>query len=114
VLAAYPELKIIAIRLRGREALRDINCAACLPSRAEFFVDRSYEITNIVDRVGSGGDSFAGVTIFPLGDFRDITSARFRGGCIVSEAFDPPRAIAVLTRADSVPAQGGGSGTCET
>ena len=65
VLAAYPELKAIAITLRESRSASHNGWAACMNNRTEFLVSRSYEITHIVDRVG-GGDSFAGGLIYGL------------------------------------------------
>jgi 2-dehydro-3-deoxygluconokinase len=65
VLAAYPEMKAIAISLRESKSASHNGWAACMNDRAGFLVSRRYEITHIVDRVG-GGDSFAGGLIYGL------------------------------------------------
>jgi 2-dehydro-3-deoxygluconokinase len=65
VLAAYPELKAIAITLRESRSASHNGWSACLNNRKEFLLSRHYEITHIVDRVG-GGDSFAGGLIYGL------------------------------------------------
>ncbi len=65
VLAAYPNLKLIAITLRESKSASHNGWSACLNYRQEFLVSRHYEITHIVDRVG-GGDSFAGGLIYGL------------------------------------------------
>ena len=65
VLAAYPNLKAIAITLRESRSASHNGWSACLNDRKEFLLSRHYEITHIVDRVG-GGDSFAGGLIFGL------------------------------------------------
>ena len=65
VLAAYPELKAIAITLRESHSASHNGWSACLNNRQEFLVSRHYEITHIVDRVG-GGDSFAGGLIYGM------------------------------------------------
>ncbi|HZT30065.1 MAG TPA: sugar kinase [Bryobacteraceae bacterium] len=65
VLAAYPNLKLIAITLRESKSASHNGWSACLNDRQEFLVSRHYEITHIVDRVG-GGDSFAGGLIYGL------------------------------------------------
>lgn len=65
VLSEYPNLKAIAITLRESKSASHNGWAACLNDREEFSVSRSYEITHIVDRVGSG-DSFAAGLIFGL------------------------------------------------
>ncbi len=65
VLAAYPNLKAIAVTLRESRSASHNGWSACLHNREEFLVSRHYEITHIVDRVG-GGDSFAGGLIYGL------------------------------------------------
>ena len=63
VLAEYPNLKAIAITLRESKSASHNGWAACLNDRKKFSISRSYEITHIVDRVGSG-DSFAAGLIY--------------------------------------------------
>jgi 2-dehydro-3-deoxygluconokinase len=58
VLSEYPNLKAIAITLRESKSASHNGWSACLNDRQKFSLSRSYEITHIVDRVGSG-DSFA-------------------------------------------------------
>ena len=65
VLAAYPNIKMIAITLRESHSADWNSWAACLNDRESFLVSKKYEITNILDRVG-GGDSFAGGLIYGL------------------------------------------------
>jgi 2-dehydro-3-deoxygluconokinase len=65
VLTAYPNLKAIAITLRESRSASHNGWSACLHDRGEFLLSRHYEITHIVDRVGSG-DSFAGGLIYGL------------------------------------------------
>ena len=65
VLAAYPDLKVVAITLRESRSASHNGWSACLHNRREFLLSRHYEITHIVDRVGSG-DSFAGGLIYGL------------------------------------------------
>ena len=65
VLAAYPNLKMLAITLRESKSASHNGWSACLHDRKEFLLSRHYEITHIVDRVG-GGDSFAAGLIFGL------------------------------------------------
>ncbi len=65
VLAAYPNLKMLAVTLRESRSASHNGWSACLNDRQEFLVSRHYEITHIVDRVG-GGDSFAGGLIYGL------------------------------------------------
>jgi len=65
VLDKFPALKILAITLRESKSASHNNWSACLHDRRKFHLSRYYEITNIVDRVGSG-DSFGGGLIFGL------------------------------------------------
>jgi 2-dehydro-3-deoxygluconokinase len=65
VLAAYPNLKMLAVTLRESRSASHNGWSACLNDREAFLVSRHYEITHIVDRVG-GGDSFAGGLIYGL------------------------------------------------
>ena len=65
VLAEYPNMQMIAITLRESKSADSNGWAACLNDREQFIVSRSYEISDIVDRVG-GGDSFAGGLIYGL------------------------------------------------
>lgn len=65
VMETYPRLQCMAITLRESHSASHNTWAACLHNGKEFLVSRSYEITNIVDRVGSG-DSFAAGLIFGL------------------------------------------------
>ncbi len=68
VLAAYPNLKMLAITLRESHSASHNGWSACLHDRGAFLLSRHYEITHIVDRVG-GGDSFAGGLIYGLNAF---------------------------------------------
>jgi 2-dehydro-3-deoxygluconokinase len=65
VLAAYPDMKMIAITLRESKSASHNGWSACLNTGKEFLLSKHYEITHIVDRVG-GGDSFAGGLIYGL------------------------------------------------
>ena len=63
VLSAFPNLKYQAITLRES---RNADCngwSACLHDRQDFLISTHYEITNIVDRVGTG-DAFAAGLIY--------------------------------------------------
>ncbi|MDO4564279.1 MAG: sugar kinase [Clostridia bacterium] len=74
VLAEFPNMKSVAITLRGSRSA-DINSwQACLNDGKNFYLSRSYEINDIVDRVG-GGDSFAGGLIYGLNAYDDAQSA---------------------------------------
>jgi 2-dehydro-3-deoxygluconokinase len=65
VLATYPNLKMLAITLRESTSASHNRWSACLHTRDGFLLSRKYEITHIVDRVGSG-DSFAAGLIYGL------------------------------------------------
>jgi 2-dehydro-3-deoxygluconokinase len=74
VLDEYSGLDVIAVTLRESKNASHNGWAACLNNRREFIVSRHYEITNIVDRVGSG-DSFAGGLIYGLQKLSDHSAA---------------------------------------
>ncbi|HUJ95735.1 MAG TPA: sugar kinase [Terriglobales bacterium] len=74
VLAEFPNLKAIAITLRESKSASHNGWSACLNDRREFLVSRHYEITHIVDRVGSG-DSFAAGLIYGLQKFSTRSEA---------------------------------------
>ena len=74
VLAAYPNMKMIAITLRESRSADSNGWAACLNDRENFYESRRYMINDIVDRVG-GGDSFAGGLIYGLNTYDDKQQA---------------------------------------
>ena len=74
VLAAYPDMKMIAITLRESKSADWNGWAACLNDREHFYESKRYEIRDIIDRVG-GGDSFAGGLIYGLNTYEDKQSA---------------------------------------
>ena len=74
VLAAYPDMKMIAITLRESKSADSNGWAACLNDREKFYESRRYEINDIVDRVG-GGDSFAGGLLYGLTAYGDRQKA---------------------------------------
>ena len=66
VLKTYPGLRAVAVTLReSRSASNNGWSACCLNNGKTFLMSRAYEITHIVDRVGSG-DSFAAGLIYGL------------------------------------------------
>jgi 2-dehydro-3-deoxygluconokinase len=65
VLAAYPNLKSIAITLRESFSASHNGWSACFHDRKAFLTSKRYDITHIVDRVG-GGDCFAGGLVYGL------------------------------------------------
>ena len=74
VLAAYPDMKMIAITLRESQSADWNGWAACLNDGEKFYVSKKYEIRDIIDRVG-GGDSFAGGLIYGLNHYEDRQQA---------------------------------------
>jgi 2-dehydro-3-deoxygluconokinase len=65
VLGRYPNLKMQAITLRESHSASYNSWSACLHDRRSFILSKQYEITDIVDRVGTG-DAFAAGLIFGL------------------------------------------------
>jgi len=65
VLSAYPAVPRLAITLRESHSADVNGWSAVLHTGGEFLVSRSYEIRDIVDRVGSG-DAFAAGLIYGL------------------------------------------------
>ncbi len=63
VLEQYSNLQAIAITLRESKSASHNGWSACLNDRKNFLLSLHYEITSIVDRVGSG-DSFAAGLIY--------------------------------------------------
>ena len=74
VLAAYPNMKMIAITLRESHSADWNGWAACLNDGKNFYVSKKYEIRDIIDRVG-GGDSFASGLIYGLNTYADKQQA---------------------------------------
>ena len=74
VLAAFPNMKLIAITLRESHSADHNGWAACLNDGEHFYVSKKYEIRDIIDRVG-GGDSFAGGLIYGLHHYTDRQQA---------------------------------------
>jgi 2-dehydro-3-deoxygluconokinase len=74
VLSEFPNLSKQIITLRESRSADNNGWAACLYDRREFRVSRHYEITDIVDRVGSG-DSFAAGLIYGLLTYDDDQQA---------------------------------------
>jgi 2-dehydro-3-deoxygluconokinase len=67
---AFPNLKQIAITLRGSVSANHNTWSGLLWESGEVFIAPVYDITDIVDRVG-GGDSFMGGLIYGLLKFGD-------------------------------------------
>ncbi|MEO5926745.1 MAG: sugar kinase [Bryobacteraceae bacterium] len=62
-LDCFPNLKAIVMTQRESHSASHNGWSACLNNREEFLVSRHYDITHIVDRVGTG-DSFAAAFIY--------------------------------------------------
>ncbi len=110
VLAAYPQLKIMAITLRESRSASHNGWSACLHNRKDFLLSRHYEITHIVDRVGAG-DSFAGGLIFgleSLGSHQEALEFAVAASCLKHSI---PGDFCRLTRTEVEDlVKGGGSG----
>jgi 2-dehydro-3-deoxygluconokinase len=65
VLAKFPNLKMQAITLRESVNANRNGWSACLHDRSEFHLSRHYEVSDIIDRVGTG-DAFAAGLIYGL------------------------------------------------
>lgn len=70
VLDTFPDMSVIAVTLRESRSADVNGWSACLRDAGGFRLSRSYEITDMVDRVG-GGDSFASGLIFGLNAYED-------------------------------------------
>ena len=70
----YPSLKTVAITLRGSVSASHNTWSAVLWKDGEFYTGPQYDITHIVDRVGSG-DSFMGGLIYGLRTYDDPQQA---------------------------------------
>jgi 2-dehydro-3-deoxygluconokinase len=84
VLQQYPNLQAVAITLRESKSASHNRWSACLKDRKEFLTSRHYDITHIVDRVGSG-DSFAAGLIFGfqrLPTHREALEFAAAAGCL--------------------------------
>ncbi len=68
VLAAFPNLRMIAITLRESVSADHNGWSACLNDREAFMLSKRYVIADIVDRMGSG-DAFAAGLIYGLGAY---------------------------------------------
>ena len=74
VMETFPNLKMQAITLRQSYGADHNGWSACMHDRSQFYTSRSYDITDIVDRVG-GGDAFAGGLIYGLMAGKDPANA---------------------------------------
>ena len=74
VLEQFPGLEKQVITLRESRSADHNGWAACLHNRGEFLESRRYDITHVVDRVGSG-DAFAAGLIYGLITWNDDAKA---------------------------------------
>jgi 2-dehydro-3-deoxygluconokinase len=74
VLARFPNLKMVAVTLRESHSADHNTWSAVLRNRRDFIAGPTYEITDIVDRIG-GGDAFAAGLIHGLDSFTDESQA---------------------------------------
>ncbi len=74
VLNRFPRLSAVAITLRESKSANCNGWSACLRDQDGFRLSTRYEITNIVDRVGSG-DSFAAGLIYGMNAYEDRQQA---------------------------------------
>ena len=84
VMHEFPNVKKMAITLRESHSASHNGWSACLHDGSEFLVSRHYDITHIVDRVGSG-DCFAGGLIYGLqvlGSSRDALEFAVAASCL--------------------------------
>ncbi len=89
VLGTFPNLRLQAITLRESHSADRNGWSACLHDRKEFLVSRRYEVTDIVDRVGTG-DAFAAGLIYSLSTrMQKRRGAGVRRRRLVPEALDP-------------------------
>ena len=77
VLAAYPNLRAIAITLRESVSASHNRWSACLHDGKTFLTSRKYEITHIVDRVGAGDCFAAGLIHGMLGGLASQETLEF-------------------------------------
>jgi 2-dehydro-3-deoxygluconokinase len=70
ITSEFPNLKFVAITLRGSISASHNTWAGLLYNGKEMFISPHYEITHIVDRVG-GGDSFVAGLIYGFITFKE-------------------------------------------
>jgi 2-dehydro-3-deoxygluconokinase len=74
VLSVFPNLQKIAITLRESRSASSNGWSGILNNRKEFLISKKYDITDIVDRVGTG-DSFAAGLIYGLNNLKSDKEA---------------------------------------
>lgn len=70
VMAAFPNLSKMAVTIRESKSVDANGWTAVLRTRTEFLTGKRYEITDIVDRIGSG-DAFSAGLIHGLNKYED-------------------------------------------
>lgn len=65
VAKCFPSLKKVCVSLRGSISATHNTWSAILYDGSKFYTTRKYDITNVVDRLGSG-DAFTGALIYSL------------------------------------------------
>jgi 2-dehydro-3-deoxygluconokinase len=110
VLETYPSLKKQAITLRESHSASHNGWSAVLHNRHEFLESTRYDITDIVDRVGSG-DAFAAGLIYGLiGGKDDATALNFAAAASCLKHSMPGDYNRVSTAEVECLAKGEGSG----
>jgi len=109
VLEAYPTLSHVAITLRESRSADENGWSAVLATRKEFLVSRRYEISDIVDRVGTG-DTFAAGLIYGLGNLPSAQDALEFAAAASCLKHSIPGDLPLVSAAE-VKALMGGSGT---
>jgi len=77
VLASFPNLKYQAITLRESHSAEQNGWSACLQTGREFHTSTHYEITHIIDRVGTGDAFSAGLIHGLISGLADTEALEF-------------------------------------
>jgi 2-dehydro-3-deoxygluconokinase len=84
VLKQFPNLKMIAVTMRESISASRNRWSACLNTRKDFLLSHVYDVTDIVDRVGTG-DSFAAGLIYGMHSLkseRETLEFAVAAGCL--------------------------------
>jgi 2-dehydro-3-deoxygluconokinase len=94
----YPNLKFVAITLRGSISASHNTWAGLLYNGKKMFISPHYDITHIVDRVG-GGDSFVAGLIYGLltlkDNFQEILDFSVAASCLKHTIFGDSNLVTV-------------------
>jgi 2-dehydro-3-deoxygluconokinase len=86
----FPTLRTIAITLRGSISANHNTWSGVLWQQGDFYIAPTFDITDIVDRVG-GGDAFAGGLIYGLrtypGNFQKALNFAVAASCLKHSIF---------------------------